>query len=146
MQKITLDLQAQCSPKTQLFQRGVFGLFGVINLAQAYLQEGNFRYVNLFVGITAIAFALFFHRIHKPRVFTFDDNGIAGPISRRESIALSWQDIEYIKPTIFSLHICKKDGQRFKLNLGNLTFQQHKTEKQQILELAKSKGVSVRST
>lgn len=70
MEKITLDFQPQFSTKIQLVQRKLFELIALLNLIQAYLQEGDFRYVKLFWGITILAIALFYSRIIKPTMFS----------------------------------------------------------------------------
>lgn len=145
MEQITLDLQPEpATPRMRLLQRGLFALIGAVNVVQGIIQESGFRYVNLVIGIVAILFAFFYRRIYPPKVFTFDDDGLEGPIGQPDNIRFRWTDISHIEAKMFMLTVFTKTGTERKIYLGNITFQQHKHMKPKILELAKSKGVDIR--
>ena len=145
MEQITLDLQPDpASPRARLIQRMLFGLLGVINLVQGVLNENSFRYFNLIFGVLVIVFALNYRRIYKPNVYTFDEEGVEGPIGRSDNKKFRWTDVSYLVAKMFTLKIFMKSGIEYNIYLGNITFQQHKQIKPKILELAQSNGVEVR--
>jgi hypothetical protein len=146
MEQITIDLQPQAAtPARRIIQRTLFGLMGVFSLVQGILQNNSFRYLNIVVGVGIIVFALYYRRIYKPKVFTFDENCIEGPIGSSENKRINWSDVSKLDAKIFTLKIFMKSGEESKIYLGNITFQELKQIKPRILEFAKSKGVEVRA-
>lgn len=146
MEPITLDLQPEpANPKMRMMQRVIFLLFGIMNIIQGIISESNFRYINLVCGIVVVILALNYRRIYKPKVFTFDEEGVEGPIDKPKRTRDRWTDIAYIRAKMFSLNIVTRAGEERTLYLGNLTFAQHHEIKPRILQLAKSKGVEVRA-
>ncbi len=146
MKHITLDLQPRpMSPTMRFIQQGFFFLLGVMILVQGIVIESDFRYVNLTFGSIAILFALFYRRVFPPKVFTFDDEGFEGPIGIFNTRRYRWEEISHINATMFLLEVVLKPGTTVEINLENITYQQHKQIKPMILELAKTKGVDLRS-
>lgn len=146
MEQITIDLQPQpATPARRIIQRTLFGLMGVYILVQGISQSNNFQYINYVFGVGMIVLALFYRRIYKPKVFTFDENGIEGPIGRSENKRINWADVSKLDAKIFTLKIFLKSGEESKIYLGNITFQELRQIKPLILKYAKSKGVDVRA-
>jgi len=147
MKRITLDVQPEpANPRAQFTQRAIFAMIGVTNLVQALMKDNDFRYVNLIVGLGTVLFAIFYRRFNRPKVFTFDDDGIEGPLGARNPVKMKWNDIARIEGSVFRLTVLSKSGDRSDINLGNITYDQHKQIKPLILELAQSHGVEVRTT
>jgi hypothetical protein len=122
----------------------IYALLGLINLVQAVLLDNNFRLFNLFAGIFFVASAFIYPIIFRPMLATFDDNGMMWSVKRRRNLSLTWNQIAYFEAATLHFHIHTKDSGQFTIDLGPLTYAQHKTLKPQILDLARSKGVDVR--
>lgn len=146
MEKITIDLQPQpATSSRRIIQRILFGLIGVFSLVQGILQNNSFMYFNIVFGVGIIIFALFYRRIYRPKVFTFDENFIEGPIGSSKNKKVNWADVSQLDAKIFTLKLFMKSGEESKIYLGNITFQELREIKPRILEFAKSKGVEVRA-
>jgi hypothetical protein len=115
-----------------------------MNLVQAYLVDNNFRLFNLIAGIFFVSSAFLYPTIFRPKLATFDDNGLMWSVKNRRNLSLAWNQIAYIEASTLNFYIHTKDMGQFTIDLGNLTYEQHKTFKPQIIDLARSKGVDVR--
>ncbi|HUN65123.1 MAG TPA: hypothetical protein VMW43_03415 [Bacteroidota bacterium] len=145
MEQVTLDLQPEPStPRMRIVQRIIFILIGITNIVQGVINNNSFTYVNLIFGVGIIVFALFYRRIYKPKIFTFDDEGIEGPINADESVRLRWSDVRRIEARMFAIKLITRTRGEYRIYLGNLTFAQHKAVKPKILQIANAHGVDVR--
>jgi len=81
----------------------------------------------------------------KPVKVTFDDKSIAGLVSPWKAISLTWNQIARIEVRMFAMDIQTKDGRTEHIDLGEINYEQQKSVKPQIIELAKSKGITVRT-
>ena len=146
MEKFSIDLQPEpAKPINRFIQRSLFGLVGVSNIVQAILSDNNFRYISMLFGLGAIVFAIGYRWFYKPKLFSFDDNGIEGPISTSKNILHKWENIAKIEVGLFNLRIYAKSGELSNVYLGNLTFQHLREIKTKIFDLAKSKGIEVQA-
>lgn len=143
MENIILDINPQPSKKGKIVQRIGFFIIGIGNIYQGLILERWFRYANFLFGIISILYALYLHRLYGSKEYLFTDEGIEGPMNSRQKSKLKWEEIISVELTMFSLKILLKDGNSKKLNLSNLTFEQHKNIKPKVEELIKLKGVAV---
>jgi len=81
----------------------------------------------------------------RPLRVTFDASGISGQIGHRKGIAIGWEQIAWIDVHMFAMDIRAKDGHTDHIDLGEITYEQQKTIKPRIVDLAKSKGIEVRA-
>jgi hypothetical protein len=145
MEPIILTLDPTGYVHRRLRIQGVlFALLGLINLVQAYLVDNDFRFVNLIVGIFFISSAFAYPLIFRQKLATFDDNGLMWSVKNRRNLSLAWNQIAYIEASTLHFYVHPNDSGQFTIDLGNLTYEQHKTLKPQIIDLARSKGVDVR--
>jgi len=145
MEPIILHLDSEGASAGRLrIQWTLFLLVGLLNLVQAFIVDNDFHLINLFAGIFFIVFALLFPIMAKPKLATFDDNGMSWRVTRRRTVTLSWNQIAYIEESIFLFRIHAKDGNQFDLDLGGLTFEEHSKLKPKVVELARAKGIEVR--
>jgi hypothetical protein len=122
----------------------IFALLGVFNLVQAYIVDNDFRLFNLIFGVSFILYGLLHPIIFRPKLASFDENGLLWRVKNRRDLLLAWSQIAYIEASMLNFHIHTKDSRHFTVDLGNLTYEQHQTLKPQIIDLARSKGVEVR--
>ncbi len=145
MEPITLYLQAEQTPRTQFIQRGIIVVFGIFYVIVGFVKGNWVGYLYSIVGGAAIIAALAAPRIFRPASYTFDEHGFAGPAGRPWERQYQWDQISRIEVQMFALTFITKNGQRKKLNLGNITFEQHNVVKPKILDLARARGVEVRT-
>ena len=122
----------------------IYGILGISFLAQAMLAHDAFRYVMLVLALTWILIALNYPRLFKAKTMTIDRSGIAWSRTKPRSLKITWDQIAYMEASTLEFRIRTKDSKLVTINLGSLTFEQHRTLKPQIIELARSKGVEVR--
>jgi hypothetical protein len=146
MEPIILHLDSEgASAGRMRIQWTLFLLVGLLNLVQAFIVDNDFHLINLFAGIFFIVFALLFPILAKPKLSIFDGNGMSWRVTRRRAVTLTWNQIAYIEASILLFRIHTKDGNQFELDLGGLTFEEHSKLKPKIIELAKAKGIEVKS-
>jgi hypothetical protein len=143
MDNIVLDINPQPSKRGKLVQRILFFVMGFGNLYQGLLQEAWFRYINFVFGVICIAYALYLHRLYGSKEYLFTDEGIEGPMDSQQKRKFTWEEIVSVELKMYSMKILLKDGRSNKLNLSNLTFEQHNHIKPKIEELIISKGIAV---
>jgi hypothetical protein len=127
-----------------LVQRLVMGAMGCINLLNAIFIAGTFRYVNLVTGVGCLVVAVWFRHNPKTSVFSFSDAGIEKREGQKSSVLLPWVEVAYFEYSPLRLTIAARNGQLLDIDLGSLSYQQHKTIKPQILRFAKAFGVEAR--
>jgi hypothetical protein len=81
----------------------------------------------------------------KPVKVIFDDKGIVGSVSPRKTISLMWDQITRIEVHMFAMDIQTKDGRTEHIDLSEITYEQQKSIKPRIIELARSKGINVQA-
>jgi hypothetical protein len=145
MESITLYLQPEQTPKTQMVQRGIIVVSGIFYLIIGISKGDWVGYMYSIVGGAALVIALTAPRMFRPRSFTFDEHGFAGPEGRPWKKQYQWNEISRIEEQMFLWTFITKSGRRRTMNLGNLTFEQHRVVKPKILDLARSQGVEVRT-
>ena len=72
-----------------------------------------------------------------------DENGIDGKIKRGTVLHLRWEQLSKLEGSMYEITLYTKAGQKYVIDLSNITFREHKELKPQILELAKSKQIEV---
>jgi hypothetical protein len=146
MEPIILHLDGEGASAGRLrFQWTLFLLVGLLNLVQGFIVDNDFHLINLFAGLLFIVLALLFPIMVRPKSATFDDKGISRRLGWRRSVSLTWDQIAYMEATIFTFRIHAKDGKQFELDLGGLTFEEHSKLKPKVIELARGKGIEVKS-
>lgn len=140
---IYLDSEGS-SPRRLRMLSIIYGILGISFLAQAMLAQNAFRYVMLVLALTWILIALNYPRLFKAKAMTFDDSGITWSRTKPRSLRVTWDQIAYMEASTLEFRIRTKDLKVLTINLGNLTYEQHKTVKPQIIDLARSNGVDVR--
>ncbi len=145
MEPIILHLDSEGVSAGRLrIQWTLFLLVGLLNLVQGFVVDNDFHVINLFAGIFFIVFAVLFPIMYKPKLATFDDNGISWRATRRRTVSLAWNQIAYIEAHNLLLRIHTKDGNQFEMDIGGLTFEEHSKLKPKVVELARGKGIEVR--
>ncbi len=145
MDEIILSLDPQgTSSRGIRIQAILFGLVGLSNLVQAFFSDNKFRLVNLIGGAVFVSYAIVYPIILRPKVATFNEDGVMLDLKRRSNLVLAWNQIAYIEASTLHFHIHTKNSEKFTIDLGNLTYAQHKTLKPRIIDLAHSHGVDVR--
>jgi len=81
----------------------------------------------------------------KPVKVIFDDKGITGSVSPRKAISLTWDQIARIEIHMFAMDIQTKDGRTEHIDLSEITYEQQKSIKPRIIELARSKGINIQA-
>jgi hypothetical protein len=76
---------------------------------------------------------------------TFDASGVTGEIRPRTRIAIAWDQIAQIDVHMFALDIRTKHGRTEHIDLSEITYEQQKSIKPRIIELAKSNGIEIRA-
>ena len=122
----------------------IYVLLGLNIFVQALVIDNAFRYPNLVLGLVILVVGLIYPRIVKPKVVTFDDSGITQSRTRHGNPTIAWNQIAYIEASTLNFRIYTKDSELFTIDLGNLTFEQHRTLKPKIIDFAHSKSVDVR--
>jgi hypothetical protein len=145
MEPIILVLDPEGSAPRRLWIQGIlFALLGLSNLVQAFLFDNHFRLVNFVVGIVFISYGIVYPMMFRPKLATFDERGLTWSVKRKRNLSLTWNQIAYIEAPTLHFHIHTKNSEQFTIELGNLTYEQHKTLKPRIIDLARSHGVDVR--
>lgn len=146
MEPIILHLDSEVASASRMrIQWTLFLLVGLLNLVQAFIVDNDVHLINLFAGIFFIVFALLFPVLAKPKLATFDDNGMSWRVTRRKTVSLPWNQIAYIEASILLFRIHTKDGNQFELDLGGLTYDEHSNLKPKVVELARAKGIEVKN-
>jgi hypothetical protein len=146
MQTLILTLSAnRVNKRILLVQRLAIGLIGIINLGSGILMAGTFRYVTLAAGIGGLAMAICFRHNPKSALYSFTDAGIERPESKDGIGLIPWSDVAYMEHAPLRLTIDAKNGSRLDIDLGSLSYQQHKTIVPQILRFAKAHNVGIRT-
>lgn len=140
MANIILELEPQ--NKSLLF-RGWMILIGIINILQSFYHQNELRYFDLTFGVILIAGGFYYWKLYQSKAVIFDEIGIKGKIKRGMVIELQWNEVSKLEASLFAILMHTKSGQKYELDLSNITFQQHKDVKPKILELAKSKNVEI---
>lgn len=143
MENIVLDVNPQPSKRGKMVQRILFLIMGLGNIYQGFSMPNWFRYMNLSFGVVCILFALYLHRLYRSKEYLFTSEGIEGPKDSNNSVKIGWSEISLVEMKMYSMRIFLKGGKTYKLNLSNLTFEQHKNIKPKIEELIKAKGIEV---
>ena len=145
MEPIILYLDSEgSSPRRMRLFSILYGLLGLSFLVQATLVHGAFKYVLSVFAVGWIVIAFVYPRLFKGKAITFDDSGISWSPTVPQNSKVPWDQIAYIEGSILTFRIQTKDSKHFNVDLGNLTYEQHRTLKPQILDLARSHGVNVR--
>ena len=140
MASITLELEQQA--KTSISRAWAIPV-GLANLTQGLLMQSEGRYFNIVFGGVLIAAGFYFWILYKPKIVTFDENGIDGKIQRGTVLHLRWEELTQLEVSMHQITLFTKSGQKYTIDLSNITFREHKELKPQILELAKSKQIEV---
>jgi len=118
-------------------------LMGIINVLQSFFHQNEVRYFDLAFGIVLIVGGFYYWKLYELKTVAFGEVGIKGKIRFRTTIDLKWDDVSRVESSLYAILLITKTGQKYELDLSNLTYQQHKEVRPQIVELAKSKGVEV---
>jgi hypothetical protein len=146
MEQMTFDLHPEPATNTRrIIQRTLFGLMGMSSLVQGAIIHNDFRYINFVFGLPMIVFALFYRQIYKPKVFTFSEDNIIGPIGKSKRTKIDWSEISKIDISLFSISLFLRTDEKINMYIGNLTFQELRRIKSLVMELAKAKGVEVQA-
>jgi hypothetical protein len=132
------------SPRRMRLFSILYGFLGLSFLVQATLAHGVLKYVLFVFALAWIVITLIYPRLYKGKVMTFDGSGVAWLHPTPQNPTLAWDQIAYIEASSLTFRIHTKDLKLFTVDLANLTYEQHRTVKPQILDLARSKGVDVR--
>ena len=140
MPNIILELEPQT--KASLSRAWMIPV-GIANLAQGFLMQSEWRYFNIGFGILLIAGGFYYWKLYKPKIVIFDEIGVEGKIKSGTILELKWEELSRLEATIYEIILHTKTGQKYVIDLSNLTFQQHKEIKPKIFELAKLKQIEV---
>ena len=116
---------------------------GMANMVQGFLMQSEGRYFNIVFGALLITAGFYYWLLYKPKTVSFDENGIEGKIKRGTVLHLRWEELSKLEGSMYEITLYTKAGQKYVIDLSNITFREHKELKPQILELAKSKQIEV---
>ncbi|MBN1397908.1 MAG: hypothetical protein JXA06_07745 [Bacteroidetes bacterium] len=74
----------------------------------------------------------------------FDEKGITGMVNPGKKISLQWEQIAGIDIRTLAMDIKTRDGQTEHIDLGEISYEQHKSVKPRIIDLAVTKGIDVK--
>ena len=140
MKSILLELEPS---NKSAFSRGWMMLVGIVNVLQSFFQQNELRYIDLAFGIVLMVSGFYYWKLYEFKTVAFDEVGIKGKLRFRTTIDIKWDDVSRFELAIYAISLITKSGQKYEIDLSNITYQQHKEIKPQIVELAKSKGIEV---
>lgn len=140
MKSILLELEPS---NKSAFSRGWMMLVGIVNVLQSFFQQNELRYIDLAFGIVLMVGGFYYWKLYEFKTVAFDEVGIKGKLRFRTTIDIKWDDVSRFELAIYAISLITKSGQKYEIDLSNITYQQHKEIKPQIVELAKSKGIEV---
>ena len=140
MKSILLELEPS---NKSAFSRGWMMLVGIVNVLQSFFQQNELRYIDLAFGIVLMVGGFYYWKLYELKTVAFDEVGIKGKLRFRTTIDIKWDDVSRFELAIYAISLITKSGQKYEIDLSNITYQQHKEIKPQIVELAKSKGIEV---
>jgi len=80
-------------------------------------------------------------RFHREYSIRIDDRGIRGRTGYSKLIDLRWEDLALAEIKMFALILKTKGGGTIHIDLGGLTYDQHKVVKAELLEILGSRGL-----
>lgn len=146
MEPIKLDLQSEATQEHgRPWPVMLFMVFGLSNLMQGLNVHNDFHYFNIAIGAVMIAAGVIYLRFYKPKIVIFDEKGIAGRLSRRQTVDIRWDEISRLEMKMFEIDVYLDSGKMITINLNNCTYRQHHELKPKIIEWAQSKNIAVDS-
>ena len=136
------------SAKGQTMFRWTQFTLGCLFLVQSIFSENEILWFALFqaaYGGGLILVMAFFPWFLKPKFLRFNEQGLEVRISRSRPTLLDWEEVASIEASTFRFTIKTKDDRAFAVNLEWLSYEQHKRVKPQFLEIARSRGVEIKS-
>ena len=138
----SFDLELEQQAKSSIRRAWPIAV-GLVNTLQGLLVQNDSRYFNVVFGLLLVAVGCYYWLIYKPKLVSFDENGIAGKIRRGVFLDLKWDQISKLEGATFEINVYTKQGHKYEIDLSNITFREHKELKPKIFELARSKQIEV---
>jgi len=143
METIMLDLRPEYG-RTFIKRLGVviivFVIAGIVLMLASVMPVNYYLLISMFFLIVQGIGNWYWL---KPVKMLFDEKGITGSISPRKAISLTWDQISKIEVHTFAMDIQARDGRTEHIDLSGINYEQQKSIKPRIIELAKSKGINV---
>jgi hypothetical protein len=136
------------TPRNRAMFRWTQFTFGCLFLVQSIFSENEILWFVLFqgaYGLGLIVTMAFFPWFLKPKTLQFNEQGLKVRLSRGRPISLDWSEVVSMEASMFRFVVKTKDDRTIPINLGALSYEQHKRVKPQFLEIARSRGVEVKS-
>ncbi len=117
---------------------------GVLFMVQGLATMGKVSWFSPFIfayGVVLVVTFLFGPRFSRACTITLDDRGIRGRISYSDEIDLPWKDLAVAEIKMYALILKTTGGATIYIDLGNLTYDQHKHVKPKLIDILGSKGL-----
>jgi hypothetical protein len=145
MNTITLDLRAESLHRFNRFFVPSAVVFACASIVLAFKDGSHGKWLTLITGVLIVVQAIIAWRSHKPLTTYWDTAGIRGSVAPGKAIAIAWSEVSAVDAGMFVLVIHLKNQTTVPVDLSQITYKQHKEIKPLILELARTKGVEVRT-
>jgi hypothetical protein len=117
---------------------------GILFMVQGLATLGKLSWFSPFIfsyGFVLVVAFLVGPRFSKACTITLDDRGIRGRISYSREIDLAWEDVMHADIMMYALIFRTKGGETIHIDLGNLTYDQHKHIKPKLIEILGPRGL-----
>jgi hypothetical protein len=116
----------------------------ILFIAQGIAYSGTsiwFPRFAIVYGVALLAAIIVLPRLTKEYSIRIDDQGIRGRTGYSTLIDLHWEDLALAEIKMFALILRTKGGGTIHIDLGELTYDQHKLVKPRLIDIFRSKGL-----
>lgn len=123
MDNITLDLQLEASQNRQsTWQFRFLIVLSISNIVQGILAGNKSGSFFIGFGVMALVGALYYQFLYKRRVVVFNQEGIAGRLSWRQEVNISWSEVTQLELRLYELLVHCRSGKVITMDLSNCTY------------------------
>jgi hypothetical protein len=141
MEDLTIPLNQKVPQSFMRIQIVLAIMFIIQGLAYSGKSFWWFPYFSITYGVVLLAVMIAFPRFHRDYSVTVDERGIRGRTGFTKEINLPWDDVTYADIMMFAFILKTKGGETIHIDLGNLTYDQHKLVKPRLIDILGSKGL-----
>jgi hypothetical protein len=117
---------------------------GILFMVQGLATMGKMIWFSPFIfgyGVIVVVAFLVGPRFSRACAITLDDRGIRGRISYSNEIDLPWENLALAEIKMYGLILKTKGDETIYINLGNLTYDQHKHIKPKLIDILGARGL-----
>jgi hypothetical protein len=141
MEDLTVPLNQKVSQWFVRIQIVLAIMFILQGLAYSGKSFWWFPYFSISYGVILLAVMLAYPRFHREYFVKIDEQGIRGRTGFTKQIDLSWEHLAHADIMMFALILKTKAGETIHIDLGDLTYDQHRLVKPRLVEIFRSKGL-----